>query len=241
MEERKGSEWSSIGDRALVDGLRAGQTGAVDELIRRFEPLVTRYAQVLRVPPSDRRHWIGEVLYEVATTLSRGRMEPPRHLGAYIAGACNLKVRRLRVAEWKYQRRVGSAAERVDGGEAAVIGLCSEDALRSARDPSGEVQALSPLLQRLVSAFGETVTPEEQRLLEYLANQISYTTIAKWLGITRPAAVSRIQRLRARLVRAALSFGASLNHDDRTELIRFLRRTGTVREEQIAEIEDGDR
>ena len=241
MEEREGTEWSSISDRALVDALRGGQVEAVDELIRRFEPLVTRYAQLLRVPPSDRSHWIGELLYEVAMTLSRGRMQLPRHLGAYIAGACNLKARSLRVAEWNYQRRVGAAVEQVESGESAVIGLCSEDAVRSARGPLGEAPGLSPLLQRLASSFAEAITPEEQRLLEYLANQISYTTIAKWLGITRPAAVSRIQRLRARLARAALSFGATLNHADRTELVRFLRRTRSVREEQIAEIEDGER
>ncbi|HEY2853668.1 MAG TPA: hypothetical protein VGJ18_12525, partial [Gemmatimonadaceae bacterium] len=238
MEERGGNEWSGISDRALVDALRAGQSEAVDELIRRFEPLVARYAQLLGIPLSDRGHWIGELLYEVAMTLSRARVTPPRHLGAYIAGACNMKARRQRVVELKYQQRLGAAAERIAGSdEAAVIGLCSEDALRSAQDPLVESAPLSPLLQRLVSAFAETITPDEQRLLEYLANQISYTTIAWWLGLTRPAAVSRIQRLRGRLVRAAVSFGSSLNHDDRTELVRFLRRTGSVSNEQIAQVQ----
>jgi DNA-binding CsgD family transcriptional regulator len=230
--------WQSIGDRALVDALRAGRAEAVDEFMRRFEPLVERQAHVLRIPPEERRHWVGELLYEVAMTLGRGRRDPPRHLGAYVAGACRLRARHEQKTEALYHARVREALEEVyAAGETLVTGLCSESSLRAARGPGWEPPPVSPVLERLVSTFDEGTTDEERRLLRWLAAQISYSMIADWLGITRPAAVSRIQRLRRRLVESALRFGAALDKSDRAELVRFLRRTGVVREERIRALE----
>lgn len=238
MEERGDTEWLSISDRALVDALRSGDVQAVDELIRRFEPLVARYAQLLGVAPSERGHWIGELLYEVAMTLGRGRAEPPRHLGAYVAGACKLKARQQRATESTYHRHIDAAADALAStNEAAVLSLCSESVLRSARGPASDDIVLPPVLERLAGAFSEAITEDERLILDWLASQISYTTIATWLGISRPAAVSRIQRLRLRLIRAALGFGVSLERAERAELVRFLRRTGTVSDEQLRDVE----
>ena len=71
-------------DRALVEGLRRADSSAVDELIRRFEPRITRYARSLGVPPSECRHWAGDLLYEIALTLGRGRIDPPRNLAGHV-------------------------------------------------------------------------------------------------------------------------------------------------------------
>ena len=67
-----------MSDGALVDALRAGRPEAVDEFIARFEPIVWRYAALLRIPVDERSHWVGELLYDVAMTLR------PRFLDALI-------------------------------------------------------------------------------------------------------------------------------------------------------------
>jgi hypothetical protein len=236
--ERDHDAWQVVSDRALVLELRRASVEAVDEFIRRFEPLVARYAQLLQVPPAERTHWVGELLYDVAITLGRGRGVLPRHLGAYVAGACKMRVREQRAREATYRAGVHDALDEISGtGQKAAVGLCSESSLRDARGPASELSALSPVLQRLVSAFEDGVTPEEHTLLRWLGGQISYTMIADWLGISRPAAVSRIQRLRVRLIKSALRFGAALDGNDRVEFLQFLRRTGAVGEEQILALE----
>lgn len=228
-------------DRALVEELRAGRPEAVDEFIVRFEELVWQNAVLLRVPPDERRHWVGELLYDIAKTLGRGRAEPPRQLNGYVIGACRRKARQQRAADAAYEANVRAMVDRVDASdEAAVTELCSESALRDANGHAWDHPVLSPVLERLVSAFDEGINDDERRLLQWLAHQVSYTTIAEWLGISRPAAVSRIQRLRARLIEAALRFGAGLDPADRAEFVRFLRRSGAIAEQRIIGIEAGE-
>lgn len=210
----------------------------MDAFIVRFEPLVWQQAVLLGVALDERAHWVGEVLYDVATTLGRGRTEPPRQLTAYVAGACGKKARRQRTADKAYRANLHAMVDRVDAtDEPAVTELCSENALRNTHGPGWDHPVLSPVLERLASAFDEGIDDDERRLLQWLAHQVSYTTIAEWLGIKRPAAVSRIQRLRARLIDAALRFGAGLDTGERAEFVRFLRRSGAIAEQRIIEIE----
>ena len=231
--------WSDVGDRALVEALRRGESDAVDELIRRFEPLVARCAQWLRVPRDERAHWVGELLYDVALTLGRGRGAAPRHLSSYVVGACKYKSKRERAATAAYAARVREAAEQVSGAsEYAALEACSQGSLRAARGPDWEAAPLSPVLERLVSIFDEALTANERQLLSWLGHQVSYTTIAEWLGVGRPAAVSRIQRLRRRLVDTAVRYGVALDREERAELVRFLRRAGAI--EPAARVEDED-
>lgn len=211
---------------------------AVDEFIRRFEPAAARYARASEVEASERAHWASELLYEVAMTLTRSKGAPPRHLGAYVAGACRLRVQEMRASEATYRTRIGDALADVHSDtlrlrELVVASLCSEDSLRDARGPDWEAPPLAPVLERLVTALDEGITPDERRLLKWLGDQISYTTIAEWLGITRPAAVSRIQRLRSRLIDAALRYGSALDRAERAEFTRFLRRTGAVDAQRV--------
>lgn len=236
--ERNVGAWYAVSDRALVEALRSARGDAVDEFIRRFEPLVARHARRLRIPAAERADWVVDLLYDVAITIVRGHTAAPRHLGAYVGGACRQRVREQLTRDAAYQAGVQDALEEIDSAaQATVAGLCSEDALRTARDPRWEPPPLSPVLLRLVSAIEEGITDEEHMVLRWLAAQISYTRIAEWLGISRPAAVSRIQRLRARLIESALRFGTALDRAERTEFMRFLRRTGTIDEQRIVVLE----
>jgi hypothetical protein len=231
-----------VSDRVLVDGLRAREPAALDEFIRRFEPPATRYARWARIPVEQRPHWVAELLFDVAMTLGDERRPSPRHLAAYVTGACRLRVRETREREATYRTRIVNALSDVHADTAGfrqivVESLCSERSLRDARGPDWEPVPLAPVLERLVSAFDEGITEDERTMLRWLGAQISYTRIAEWLGITRPAAVSRIQRLRARLIEAAFRFGADLDLAERIELVRFLRRTGAVSEERVLALE----
>ena len=234
-------DWKSLSDRSLVEALRARIPEAVDEFIRRFETTAARYARAAAIEASERAHWASEVLYEVALTLTRARAATPRHLGAYVAGACRLRLQEARASEAAYRTRIGEALADVHSDslrlrEVVVASLCSEYSLRDARGPDWESPPLAPVLERLVTALDEGITPDERRLLKWLGDQISYTTIAEWLGITRPAAVSRIQRLRSRLIDAALRYGSGLNRAERAELARFLRRAGAIDEQRVFDL-----
>jgi hypothetical protein len=236
--KRDAAYWQSLGDRALVAALRDGEADAIDEFIRRFEELVMRYARWLRIPRDTQNHWVGEVLYEIALTLSRGRGPMPHQLAAYVTAACKYKAQRERANELRYRARVRDAAEEVaDAGEYAAPDTCSEASLRFARGPDYEEQPLAPVLQRLITAFDAELSSDDRQLLSWLGQHISYTTIASWLGISRPAAVSRIQRLRERLARLVVRLAKVASQSDRAELIRFLRRSEAVDEATIAEIE----
>ncbi|HEY2854900.1 MAG TPA: hypothetical protein VGJ18_18730 [Gemmatimonadaceae bacterium] len=203
---------------------------------------VFRYARWARIPVDQRAHWVAELLFDVAITLGDQRHATPRHLGAYVTGACRLRVRETRERDATYRARIVDALsdihENTTGFRQIVVdSLCSERSVRDARGPDWEPVPLAPVLERLVSAFDEGITEDERTMLRWLGAQISYTRIAEWLGITRPAAVSRIQRLRARLIEAAFRFVTELDLAERVELVRFLRRTGAVSEERILALE----
>jgi hypothetical protein len=238
VPERDAGYWRTLGDKALVAALRAGEIEAVEEFIRRFEDLVMRYARWLRIPREDRIHWSGEVLYEAALSLGRGRAATPRQLAAYVTACCKYKARHQQALESSYRARVRAATEEVAGaGEYAAIAACSESSLRLARGAGWEAPPLSLVLQRLIAVFDEQLSANDRQLLSWLGQQVSYTTIASWSGISRPATVSRIQRLRARLTEVALQFGRSLSNADRAELLRFMRRSGAVDDDTIAALE----
>lgn len=234
-----------LSDHELVERLRARDPDAIDEFIRRFEPLVARYAHWLRVPVDERGHWVAELLYDVAMTLGRGKKGRPRRLQAYVAGACRLRALEHRAREATYRTRIVDALHDVQEDssefrEVVVTSLSSEKSLRDARGPEWEPAVLSPVLERLVSALEGGVSPDERQILEWLGDQVSYTDIAQRLCITRPAAVSRIQRLRIKLIGAALRFGSTLGRAERMEFVRFLRRTGAVAEAAVDALSPND-
>ena len=234
-----------VSDGELVERLRARDPEAIDEFIRRFEPLASRYAHWLRVPTGERSHWVAELLYDVALTLGRGKKGSPRQLTAYVAGACRLRALEHRAQETAYRTRIVDALRDVHESasglrEVVVTSLSSDRSLRDARGPDWEPPALSPVLERLVTALADGISADERRLLEWLGDQVSYTDIAARLSIARPAAVSRIQRLRIKLIGVALRYGSSLGRAERVEFVRFLRRTGAVTEQRVETLSPND-
>jgi DNA-binding CsgD family transcriptional regulator len=97
------------------------------------------------------------------------------------------------------------------------------------------------VLDGLVSAMEDALTPDERRLLSWVAQRMSFTTIARMLGEQRSTIVKRVTRLRTRLIDAALHFGTSLDAKERGQLIRFLRRTGAYDPAALDALARGER
>ena len=231
----KRSRYRDYSDRALVDAMRSFDADALEEFIERFQHLVLLQARRLRVRPEDRQGWASELLYDVASSLAREpQRSAPRALIPYLITACKRKAlaarRNLAVRE---RTDTGLMGDVGGAGESALLATCSEDAVRGTYGPDMDPLPLAPVLERLVSILGEGASAAEVELLSWLAHRTSYRVIAASLGITRPAAIKRATRLRARLVDAAMRFGTSLGREDREELLRFFRRCGTFTEADL--------
>jgi hypothetical protein len=165
----------------------------------------------------------------------------PHHLAAYVAGACKRRVRREHDDARAHDAWLYSALNEVDTlGQLAALGICSEGSLRLASGVEWEPPSLPPVLAQLAKTLEREITAEQRDILSWLGQHVSYTTIASWLGISRPAAVSRIQRLRARLIKTTLDFGTSLETAERVELLRFLHRAGVSESRLLALRHDGN-
>jgi hypothetical protein len=242
------SRYARLSDRALLGAIRSHDGEAVEEFIRRYQALVLLQARRLRIAAEDRKHWAVEVLYQVASTIARDPTTTPRSLAPYLIVAC----RRKAVSEWRdrltRERSEQKCADDIGAlNERAVVGVCSEHAVRATYGPGWEFVHLPPVLERLVSLLEDSVSDEEQQLLSWVGQRVPYSLVAEWLGVSRNAAVKRVARLRGRLTKAAIQFGASLDAAEFSELLRFLRRAGVIGElrllethNQIQEGEDHD-
>ena len=237
----RSGRWDDAPDHDLIAGLRAGYLAAFDEFMRRFQHLVELQARRFRVPPSDRLHWVAELLHDVALTLARSRTPARVSLTAYVIGACARKARgAARAARVRAVHEQAGLRDLAVTGERAVTSVCSEGSLRDSYGPGWEPPLLSPPLERLVSALDEGITADERQLLSWRGQLVPYSQMAGWLGTTRGAVKARVRRLVQRLVDVSLRFGATLELEDRRELLRFLRRTESVDEEQLRGLETAD-
>jgi hypothetical protein len=236
---RARSRYGVMSDRALCAALRSRDGEAVEEFIRRYQALILVQARRLRIPPDERTQWTIELLYHVASAIASDRAAIPRAIGPYLVTACRRKAHsewRGRASRERWEMQCADETGALD--QRAVVSVCSEASVRSTYGPDWEPVALPAVLERLVSVFEEGISPDERQLLSWIGQRTSYTTVAEWLGISRPAAVKRVTRLRNRLIEAALRFGASLDPADLADLARFLRRTGVVDEATLARMND---
>lgn len=226
-------------DDVLVHAMRAGDEAAVSEFIERYQNLVLVQARRFRVPPDERQHWTGEVLYDVSLSLMRANRPAPGSLAGYLISACRRKAmmndrrRRARMVR-------ESAAVEQAGGERVVVAGCSEESLRQAHGVESEPPSLPAVLQQLVATLDDRMEPQERLLLSWMGHRVPYSTMAQWLGITRAAVIKRATRLRFRLLGFTFQFGLTLESADRRELARFLRRTGALDATALARLENQD-
>jgi hypothetical protein len=230
------SRYRQCGDRALVDAMRSLDADALEEFIERFQHLVLLQARRLGIRREERKAWVAELLYDVARTLCRQRQgSAPGTLATYLITAGRRKAfARKRDAAVRERTDTGLMGELGGAGETALLTTCSEDAVRCTYGPAWEPMGLLPVLERLVSVFEEGISTDERMLLGWVGQRTPYSLIATWLGLSRSGAIKRVTRLRARLVDAAMRFGDSLDRDDRIELRRFLRRSGSFSDSELA-------
>lgn len=81
-----------------------------------------------------------------------------------------------------------------------------------------------PPLARLAEALTRGLSRDERLLLVWSGHHVPHRTIAEWLGSTPGAVGKRLERLRARLRRAALAHLEDVPAAERALLVRFLRR-----------------
>jgi hypothetical protein len=226
-------------DDALVHAMRVGEEAAICEFIERYQHLVLFQARRFRVPSDDRQHWTAELLYDVSLALVRSSRPAPTSLPAYLIAACRRKAMMAeRARRARMVRESGAVADA--GGERVVVAACSEESLRQAHGPAGEVPSLPAVLERLVTTLDEELDPGERMMLSWMGQRVPYATIAGWLGITRAAVIKRATRLRVRLLGLAFQFGQTQGVSDRRELVRFFRRAGALDAITLARLETGD-
>ena len=224
-----------VDDNELLRAMRRADVAAIEEFIRRFEPVVMHQARRFRIARAEQSEWVSETLHHLALTLARPSEKLTGSLTGYVMSAC-----RRNVLNTLRDRRRRSAIEHsglcdLPGvGESAVITLCSEASLRASRGDGGDEEAVSPALARLVGSFDRTFTSDERRLLSWVGQRVPYSTIAEWLGEKRTTVVKRVTRLRHRIRRAAVDFAASSSASDRLELMRFFLRSGVFSTDELA-------
>lgn len=211
----------AMGDAALVAALRCEDEGALREFFLRFRPALLLAAGRFRVDPGDRDTLVDDCLADVAVHLITSAAPPPRSLPAYLARSLRNRVINGRRARDRAERRLGEAP--MSGSDGAVAACCSEHAVRSSGGPP-PAPLLSPALQRLAAALEAPLGEEDRLLAVWMSHQVPASEIAGWLSVSSKTAAKRLERLRERLQRAALSHIEATQGDERRELFAFLDR-----------------
>lgn len=229
---------SAWDDATLVAAARREDPHAFAELYDRFVPRLVRLARAWRVPVGEREPLAAEVVGDVALALVRHAAAPPRSLAAYLATALRHRIgaaARLRARHGglvalqdvsSEPGRFAPPSRDPEHSDAVTLLLCSQHARRSA-DPAWSAAVLDPALVRLAEHLLDGVSPDDRRLLAWLAEDVPLRTAADWLGLRYDTAVKRAQRLRARLRERAARYPSTLaDGRERRAVEAFLRRAG---------------
>lgn len=235
-------EYGEATDGELVAAMRRGIPGALQEFIERYHRLVILVGGSNHIPADEREHWAEERLHHIALRLMDQR-EVPSSLRAYVVMWC-VRCALARDRDQRARRHIESEQTLDLAGvsphgrsESVLSATASEGSIRDAAGPVSDPALLPVALERLVSAMQEGLTEEERRLLSWVAQRISYTTIAAWLKEPRSTVVSRVTRLRARLLEAAYRYTWWLDRADHAEVLKFFRRTGVFSEAELDMLE----
>ena len=211
----------ALGDAALVEAMRHGDTAALREFLLRFEPLLEHHAHRLGASGGERDDLVGETLEDAALVLVMPNATTPRSLPAYLVTSLRNRILNSRRAGRTARRvREATLADRPTGDDA----LCSESSQRASAGPSWEPPRPSRAVASLATALLADLGEDERMLLVWVSHHVPYREIAEWLGIGYAAVGKRVERLRARLrARAELHLAASSDTERRVLETLFTR------------------
>lgn len=222
----------ALGDRALIEAMRAGDDFAFGEFLARFRPLLLAYAE-RRVTPVLVTECVEDVLEDAAMELADPRATIPNQLRGYLVGAVRRRHLALYRSGARRQRWYEEAARGVrattDGREAMVQSLCAESTIAASAGSRSDDAPASAALHELAVAIDRELDDESRLLLAWIGEAVPHRQIAEWLGASHAATSKRIWRLCRRLERAAPEYVAAMPLDARRELERFFRRAARGR------------
>lgn len=216
---------SDANDAALVASMRRGDPRACEAFLERFHRVLLDYARRGGVTSADRDEFVEQLLDDLAMEFMMPGRALPSNPRMYVLAAFRKKLLNLKRARGRLERAIRNAASehgRVDGTE--VIAGCSQRMVQESLGPGWERATLLPALERLSTQLAEKLTDDERLLLDAVAENVPQREIAEWLGVSHAVARKRLERLRARLVVAAMRYANGLEPDDARELQRFFRR-----------------
>jgi DNA-directed RNA polymerase specialized sigma24 family protein len=211
----------ALGDTALVDAMRNGDTLALREFLVRFEPLLEHHAYRLGASGGERDDLVGETLEDAALALVVPNASTPRSLPAYLVASLRNRILNRRRATATVRRvRESALTDRPTADDA----LCSESSQRASAGPAWEPPRPSRAVASLAGALLDDLAEDERLLLVWVSHHVPYRDIAEWLGVGYAAGGKRVERLRARLrARAELHIAASSDSDRRVLETLFTR------------------
>ena len=220
---------SEVTDSMLVSLMQAGEERAFTEFVRRWQPLLSDAARRLGLSPDDGEDLVADVLTECASAFGSGR-EAPRTMASYLVTALRNRARN----HWRdEERRRTREAAACDGlaedlpADASHAHAVREPAVSPA--PDAEPRRAAPPLLRLAYALMRDLPREDRLLLVWAGHRVPHRTIAEWLDSNPATVTKRIERLRARLRRAAEAHLNKVSDAERMAVLRVIRRAEPAR------------
>lgn len=223
--EGAGATVRALGDAALVEAMRRGDTTALREFLLRFEPLLEHHAHRLGASGGERDDLVGDTLEDAALALVAPNATTPRSLPAYLVTSLRNRILNTRRATGGVRRvRESALGDRPTAADA----LCSESSLRASAGPGWEPPRPSRAVASLASALLDDLSEDERLLLVWVSHHVPYREIAAWLGVGYAAVGKRVERLRTRLRARADRHLASSSDDERRVLETLFTRAGPL-------------
>jgi RNA polymerase sigma factor (sigma-70 family) len=215
-------KYATYNDEALLSALKAEESGAFSEIVRRYQGLIFRYARHLGVAPEEQREWVIDLLHDVVLSVIKPGAIIPSSLGSYFARACRNKAYMEHRARTRREVRE-KAASTIGQSGSVVESLCSEETLRNSRGADcEESDNFSAAVQRFANELEQTLTNDEREMLDWTSESVPLRLIAEWRGVSRDVVAHRVSRLKSRLRKATPGILERFSATDRAEVERFL-------------------
>lgn len=168
---------SALSDAALVAAMRAGDRRAWMEFDLRFRPALERYAACIGLPTASWPECVSDVVTDAAIRFASAGAVVPESCLAYLI------------------RAVRNRATNLSRQEARAMRISEQLPPHTHPAASGPRDGYGSIAERL----REGLSPDQELLLAWVAENVPYRQIAEWLGIGYEATAKRIARLNARL------------------------------------------